>query len=144
MTAVPIEDAELDVCGGCGGLWVDWFDGEVRAVARQAISQQFVGRPSDPSTMHNEASALGACPRCMQQLVGERYELVSHDVKSDTGAHLLRCESCAGAFVSRAAAELLSSFSTKDDLGPPPSESPKPLEPLPWQRFMAVVRKIFD
>lgn len=161
MTIVPIEDAELDVCGGCGGLWVDWFDGEVRAVALQAISQDYVGRPSDPSSMHNEASAIGACPRCNQQLVDERYvtpvsgsrgsaEGGTRDVlddkdpkkRADTGAHLLRCESCAGAFVSRAAAEQLSTL-PKEETSPPPSESPKVLEPLPWQRFMAVVRRIF-
>ncbi len=109
----------------------------------QAISQNYVGRPSDPSTMHNEASAIGACPRCNQQLVDERYVLEDKDKKrSDTGAHLLRCESCAGAFVSRAAAELLSTL-PREETAPPPSESPKVLEPLPWQRFMGVVRKIF-
>lgn len=34
--------AEVDVCDACGGMWVDWFDGEVRVIATETL------RTSDP------------------------------------------------------------------------------------------------
>jgi Zn-finger nucleic acid-binding protein len=155
MTIENLADAEVDVCASCGGMWVDWFDGEVKRVATAVLAtEQHFSRPSaPPSSLRNEVIATGACPRCTRQLTIERY-VVKVDVgrASDgprtsvtqtTGADLLRCEDCAGVFVPRASAALLATLPA-DEEAPPPSTSAGPgvLEPLPWQRFMAVVRRL--
>ncbi len=156
MSIEMLADAEVDVCTGCGGMWIDWFDGEVKRVATAVLRTEHdrASRPSAPtSSMRNEAFATGACPRCTRQLAIERY-IVKADVGSrsqgtvttatqSTGADLLRCEECAGVFVPRTSAGLLATLPA-DEEAPPSSTTAGPgvLEPLPWQRFMAVVRRL--
>jgi len=158
MTIEDLAGAEVDVCTACGGAWVDWFDGEVKRVATAVIESepQRGSRPSAvSSSLRNEAFATGACPRCTRQLVVERY-VVNADVSTAgekreprtsvsqiTGADLLRCEECAGVFVPRASADLLSTLAS-DEQPPPSSTAPGAavLEPLPWQRLMAVIRRL--
>ncbi len=94
--------AEVDVCDACGGMWVDWFDGEVRVIATETLRTSDPGpAPAAATTAttatttttttttvaapsskdegrpsRNEAVAIGACPRChARQLVAERYEV---------------------------------------------------------------------
>lgn len=158
MTVEVLEEAEVDVCGACGGLWLDWFDGEIKRVVGEVLAGEVArqSRPSAPtSSLRNEHVATGACPRCTRQLVVERY-VVKADVRSSsggsertsvsttTGADLLRCEECAGVFVPRTSAGLLATLPPDEDEVPPPSSAVGPgvLEPLPWQRFMAVVRRL--
>jgi Zn-finger nucleic acid-binding protein len=161
MTVEDLAGAEVDVCMSCGGAWVDWFDGEVKRVATAVVESesQRISRPSAAaSSLRNEAFATGACPRCTRQLVVERY-VVKADVQATaatadartsvsqiTGADLLRCEDCAGVFVSRASADLLATL-PPDEEPPPSSVSWQPagapvLEPLPWEKIMAVVRRV--
>lgn len=157
MTVENLAEAEVDVCGACGGLWVDWFDGEVKRVATEVLATEAAraSRPSAPtSSLRNEAFATGACPRCTRQLAVERYvvraEVGPRDkgertsVSTITGADLLRCEDCAGVFVPRTSAGLLATLPPDEDDVPPPSSAigAAVLEPLPWQRFMAVLRRI--
>ena len=151
-------EAEVDVCDACGGLWVDWFDGEVRAIATETMRVSEPGpRPDDAtktdgreSRPRNEAHAVGACPRCTRQLVNERYAVTAEVASSriegrtsiasgTTGAELLRCEDCMGAFVSRTSAELLSWLSSASDEAPV-STSTGVVEPLPWERFIALLK----
>jgi Zn-finger nucleic acid-binding protein len=159
MSVVPLPEADVDVCPSCAGIWVDWFDGEIGAVARRvrgATEDQAV--PVPLSSMRNEVVATGGCPRCHGvQLVVERYVLqyqsgatagagragrrVDKVEKHETGAELLRCEHCAGSFVSATSADLLASLPPEE--GAPPSEAARVLEPLPWQKFVAVVKAIF-
>jgi Zn-finger nucleic acid-binding protein len=142
MTIEVLEEAEVDVCGACGGLWVDWFDGEVKRVATEVLAGETVrlSRPSAPtSSIRNEAFATGACPRCTRQLAVERY-VVKADATT-TGADLLRCEECAGVFVPRTSAGLLATL-PPDDEAPASSTAGAALEPLPWQRFMALLRRL--
>ena len=127
-------------------MWVDWFDGEVRKVATETL------RISEPNLraaepVGEEVSAIGACPRCSQHLVAERYVMtaaVSRDgdrtslVGQETGAELLRCEACMGAFVPRASAEVLAFLDAGDD--PPASRGPASLQPLPWERFVKLLK----
>jgi len=159
MTPEALGESEVDVCPSCGGAWVDWFDGEVRRVATELLQGEVarMSRPAAPrSDLRNEAVATGACPRCTRQLVVERYALPAADrpgrdgapsVSTVTGADLLRCEDCAGVFVPRTSATLLAMLPA--DAQPPPSsaagraEQGLPvLEPLPWQRFLAVVKRL--
>jgi Zn-finger nucleic acid-binding protein len=134
-------DNEIDVCGACGGVWVDWFDGEVRQVASEIVTQGIVGRSSAPDAIRNEARAIGACPRCAKQLVDERYRIEKKGSSSlTTDASLMRCEDCAGVFVSRFAAETLASLPA--DEPPPPSESAgkKPPPEGSWRAMLTKLR----
>jgi len=157
-------DAEVDVCDSCNGLWVDWFDGEVRAIATETVRVN-EERPSAPATAEdggekarpsrNEALAIGACPRCTKQLITERYAIAAEVasariegrtsmVEGKTGAELLRCEECMGSFVTRPNAELLSWLSSATDHSesPPASKADVSLKPLPWDRFIALLKSI--
>jgi Zn-finger nucleic acid-binding protein len=151
-------EAEVDVCDACGGVWVDWFDGELRAIAAETQKVRDEGQRSAPGGVSgdkripNEAAAHGACPRCTRQLVPERYEIKAEVasariegrtsvVGGRTGAELLRCEDCMGSFVSRTSAEILSFLSASDD--PPASRAAVDLKPLPWERFVALLKSIF-
>lgn len=155
MTVEVLSEAEVDVCGSCGGMWVDWFDGEVKRVATEILrgERARVSRPSAPtSSLRNEAVATGACPRCSRQLALERY-VVKVDVGSGegserssvsqtTGADLMRCEDCAGVFVPRTSAGLLATLPPDEDAPPSSTDASKVLEPLPWQRLMALLRRL--
>ena len=145
MAVESVGDADVDVCSACGGMWVDWFDGEVRQVATAVIAREG-SRPPPPSSPRNETVATGACPRCSRQLAVERYVVrVGVDgrgVSQTTGADLLRCEECAGVFVARASAALLATL-PPDEAAPPSSTGANAvLEPLPWQRFVMLVKRL--
>ena len=76
--------------------------------------------------------------------MAERYlvktQYVEGQSTQETGADLLRCEECAGAFVSRTAAETLATLPAADE--PPPSSAHQVLDPLPWQKLLAALRKL--
>lgn len=150
---LPEAAAEVDVCDHCGGMWLDWFDGEVRALATETLRISSPGAaPEDESRRSSEPDAIGACPRDRKQLVAERY-IVTADVPRDgrpdktslvpgkpTGAELLRCEECMGAFVSRASAEVLSFLDPTRDEAPPSQAPLSRARPLPWERFVKLVK----
>lgn len=73
--------ATIDLCNKCGGVWLDWEDGDFTALAREV-----------PPTAAREIprNGPGACPRCRRPLAVEVFR--------DT-AEVLRCAECAGAFV---------------------------------------------
>lgn len=73
----------IDVCPTCGGVWVDWFDGELATMARSAPNRR-------PAKVEH-SSGDSACPRCRSPLASERY--------LDTRVDIFRCGDCAGAFV---------------------------------------------
>ncbi len=84
-------DAEIDVCPGCHGLWLDWFDGETVSLVELAmpLSRRASGSmPEAPS-----------CPRCRVSL-----EAALHDTSDVV---VWRCGECAGTFMPRATAEAL-------------------------------------
>ncbi len=148
MTLLPLAEADVDVCPSCQGIWIDWFDGEIGDVARDVLAVTSSSPISAPvSSMRNEVQATGGCPRCHGvQLVVERYALKyqapgEKPTVQETGAELLRCEHCAGSFVSAVSASMLGKL--PPDAGPPPSQSEKVLEPLPWQKFLAVLKALF-
>jgi hypothetical protein len=159
MAAQPLGDAEVDVCASCGGMWVDWFDGDVRQVATAIIEGESSGqrdaRPlREASSLRSEHVATGACPRCMRQLAVERYVIraalgADRDVRrvhmpasTTTGADLLRCEECAGVFVPRTSAALLATLPPDEEAPPSAALGGAVLEPLPWQRFVALVKRL--
>jgi hypothetical protein len=92
----------VDVCRECAGIWVDWFDGDLARVARDA------GANTKPPSARGPVakSITPSCPRCRRPLHEERYR--------DGAAVVLRCSECAGAFVPRASAQVIASLSVED------------------------------
>ena len=158
LVELDVAKAEVDLCEACGGLWVDWFDGEVRAIATETLRVSSPdlhadGAESESGRRSNDELAIGACPRCSKQLFAERYVMTADVIRDsrpgtstppvslvgkETGAQLLRCEDCMGAFVSRASTEVLAWLDTAD--APPPSVGPASLKPVPWERFVKVLK----
>ena len=153
MATEAVGDADVDVCTACGGMWVDWFDGEVRTVASSVLAGERAraSRPTPAPALRNESVATGACPRCMRQLAVERYVVrvavgpktsERTSVSTTTGADLLRCEECAGVFVPRSSAALLATLPPDEEAPPSSTEASGVLEPLPWQRFVALLKRL--
>jgi Zn-finger nucleic acid-binding protein len=108
MRAEHTPTARIDVCDACEGLWVDWFDGDVHAVAlEQELARVERGTPL-PDRPSARPSGSGVCPHCTQRLVAELYRFPdARDDELVDGVELLRCAECAGAFVPRGSAHLL-------------------------------------
>lgn len=108
MRPEPTSTAAPQVCDACGGLWIDWFDGEVHVIAvEQEVVRVERGTPLPPRP-REPSRGPGSCPRCQRALVTELYPFA--DVDDDElvgGVDLLRCPECAGAFVPRGSAHLL-------------------------------------
>lgn len=77
------EGVHVDVCPDCAGAWIDWMDGELASVA-QKLDIPKVG----------QAGAAGdpCCPICSGALAAQAVL---------QGVEVLRCGSCAGAFLTR-------------------------------------------
>ncbi len=78
---IDAPDAVVDLCGRCGGVWIDWEDGDLTALAREVPPAQ---------TRVIPRGGPGACPRCNRPLTVELF--------LET-AEVLRCGECAGAFL---------------------------------------------
>lgn len=105
MRREAVPSAEVDVCDACGGLWVDWFDGEVQTLAAEAEAVRVDRGTPLPSSPHAER---GTCPRCMRGLDADHIRFAdATDRELLTGVDLLRCGECLGAFVPRSSAHLL-------------------------------------
>lgn len=109
MREEPIEvdgtNPHIDVCDACGGLWLDWFDGEVQALAASAEAVR-LERGSMPPRSRPPAQA--ACPRCQRALEADTYRFPdASEGELLPDVELLRCPECIGCFVPRASAYLL-------------------------------------
>ncbi len=115
MRTEPTQSAEVDVCDACGGMWVDWFDGDVHSIAIEAeIARVERGTPLPSRSGLPPALAdkhdPKRCPRCSQNLAAELYRFADareHEDALVAGVELFRCSDCAGAFVPRGSAHLL-------------------------------------
>jgi Zn-finger nucleic acid-binding protein len=91
MDTRTVHDVVIDVCSGCKGLWLDWFDGELAQVAHDAAPLSLPRSPApEPGTK--------TCPDCRTPLAHQAYQNVSG---------LFRCGECAGTFVPRTSFEAL-------------------------------------
>ncbi len=122
LSELALEIAVVDHCTDCGGLWIDWFDGEISTVAASAR-----GMTSGPQTSQRDVG--GSCPDCRALLTAARYP------NERDGAEILRCGSCAGAFVPRRSLDIVVG------LGAPPD--PALPEPSRLQRLWAELRRLF-
>ncbi len=108
MRAEPTRTSEPQVCDACDGLWIDWFDGEVSAIAVEKEAARVERGTPPPPRASEPPAGPSACPRCARMLIAELYRFA--DATEDdliTGVELLRCPECAGAFVPRGSAHLL-------------------------------------
>src|SRR5262252_10729200 len=110
--ATPLEprevgDAVVDLCPGCAGLWIDWFDGELVTLARKAPTIVAEGSKS-------RGGGANECPRCRSKLHDETF--------GGAEVHILRCGDCAGAFITRDACDRLIGERTTT-IGEGPDES---------------------
>lgn len=106
MRAEHVPSAEVDVCDACGGLWIDWFDGDVPTLAAETEAVRAErGTPVPPL---GEKGTRGVCPRCVRALSPDLYRFPDMQA-GDLIEHvdILRCEECAGSFVSRSSAHLI-------------------------------------
>lgn len=115
-----VGEAMIDVCPGCGGIWVDWFDGELSALVRGTPSVKGARSPASPGG--------GACPRCDCPLAEEGY--------LQSRAEILRCGDCSGAFVPRAAAHAIAKVD-------PERKGPRPPDDA-LSRLAAVLQRLFE
>ena len=73
--------AVVDLCKRCGGVWIDWEDGDLTTLTREVPPAQARALPT---------SGPGQCPRCHRALAVEVFLGT---------AEVLRCGGCAGAFL---------------------------------------------
>ncbi|MEZ4312483.1 MAG: zf-TFIIB domain-containing protein [Polyangiaceae bacterium] len=73
--------AVVDLCKKCGGVWIDWEDGDLTELSRAVPGAEVRVMPR---------SGAGGCPRCNRPLAVEVFM---------EAAEVLRCGECAGAFV---------------------------------------------
>ena len=108
MRTEPTSASQTQVCDGCDGLWIDWFEGEVSAIAVEREAARVERGMPPPGRTIAQAAGTRACPDCARALVAELYRFA--DATDDdliAGVELLRCPECAGAFVPRGSAHLL-------------------------------------
>jgi Zn-finger nucleic acid-binding protein len=86
LDPADVGDAVIDVCPGCGGIWVDWFDGDLVQMVRGAPRVAGTARAPD-------RPGRWECPRCHRGLDPERYQ--------ESHAEVGRCADCAGVFVPK-------------------------------------------
>jgi Zn-finger nucleic acid-binding protein len=82
MEAIPVGEETIDACPRCGGVWLDWYDGDV------AVLVEGLGRP--PRGPVGGPAERPTCPRC-------RMALTAEDARGET--LVWRCRGCAGTFV---------------------------------------------
>lgn len=106
------EQAEVDICGFCGGVYLEFFDGEPGGLARSilrrlpGVEQPAQPRPAQPS-----------CPDCGTTMESRHY--------LDNGPRVARCDSCLAVFAD---AEGLRALATYSD------QSPAPRTLMQWLR----------
>lgn len=83
LDPAQVGEAIIDACPGCGAIWVDWFDGDLPAMARGAPEAAPVGGGRGDMQ----------CPHCKVALDEEQ--------ALDPPVELYRCGQCAGALVPR-------------------------------------------
>jgi hypothetical protein len=86
MDARDAAGAVVDICSGCAGVWIDWFDGDVMTITKSLP-------PAAPEAVLPAPAAIATCPRCRSALA------------QDSG--MLRCGECFGVFVPKAVCDAL-------------------------------------
>ncbi len=126
MDRVVLEKSSepVDVCHACGGVFIDWFDGEVRDIVATLDAQPAaVGAKSLPGL-----PAVTTCPRCNAPMA---------HVAGEWGAFIGRCGECFGSFVPRTSFEAIVSAI-------PPSQQMPPAPLTLWERLRAALDELLE
>lgn len=109
LEAQEILGSAVDRCVECGGLWVDWFDGDLPQIVRGVRDAGQAKPASDDGREEKNAfgsakksSKLLPCPRCSRPLNQEHFQ--------QSGPIIFRCGECLGAYVPADCAAELSRF----------------------------------
>ncbi len=109
LDAQEILGSAVDRCAECGGLWVDWFDGDLPGIVRGVREAGQTNRASEDGREEKNASGrakrssiLPSCPRCSRPLNQEHFH--------QAGPIIFRCGECLGAYVPAECAAELSRF----------------------------------
>lgn len=94
MDEVPVQTdpadrsahAEIDRCGGCGGMFLEFFDGEPSAISRGLAERTEL----TPSARPASGDAI-SCPDCEAPMIRRAY--------LERGPELLRCDTCLAVFL---------------------------------------------
>lgn len=116
MDLRAVDGARVDVCPNCGGVWLDWFDGDPVRLARRVSSNPRV-QEAKPDEGH--------CPRCQVHLAPEEFR--------DVGPLMYRCDQCFGLLVPGGAVALLAAQA-------PEREATS--EPSVWNSVAAALRRL--
>jgi Zn-finger nucleic acid-binding protein len=112
MDAVPVSGdpsdpqarAEADVCAKCGGMFLEFFDGEPAAISRDILRNTDV----KPTVSLNVGTLR--CPDCAEEMVRKAY--------LDQGPELARCETCMAVFLAPDEVETLARMELKEEPAP--------------------------
>ena len=98
------ESAEVDLCSRCGGVFLDFFDGEPGDLARGVLAHF---RPGE-DLMEIDPADL-TCPDCGTAMIPHRY--------MEQGPGIGRCDACMAAFATPAQLQQLADliFSEEPD-----------------------------
>jgi Zn-finger nucleic acid-binding protein len=122
---IDAPNAVVDLCKRCGGVWIDWEDGDFTALAREMPPAEARQIPR---------GGPGSCPRCNQPLKVE--------VFLDT-AEVLRCGDCAGAFLPYASIGKIAASTPADAREDPREEAAGQAdEASTWARVMGALRQL--
>ena len=88
-------DAVIDRCPTCGGMWIDWYDGDAVGVLQ--------GLPESGGQVEGQRSS--ECPRCRGALLPEPFR--------DDGPEVFRCNQCFGMFVPGEAVGIIAALRDK-------------------------------
>ena len=83
-----VRGAEVDLCGTCGGIFLD--RGELNKVAAATSGDLEFSTIHEESFRHPDRFAVAACPRCADPAM-KKVEFIVH-----TGIILDYCEACGG------------------------------------------------
>jgi Zn-finger nucleic acid-binding protein len=104
MQEQPVDGEMVDVCEGCGGVWIDPSDGDIGDIATK------VRVPETADADDPDSSLARTCPRCAERLG----PITVRDVR------LYRCLTCRGTFVPRVMLDA-AMWIHQDDEAPPPT-----------------------
>jgi Zn-finger nucleic acid-binding protein len=98
----------IDLCDSCGGVFLEFFDGEPVALSRRLLPALHPTRPGTPS-----AGDELDCPDCRTPMVEQPY--------LRRGPAIARCESCMSVFATRPQLQELAEFRIPEDGGAEPT-----------------------
>jgi Zn-finger nucleic acid-binding protein len=102
----PTVKAEADACAKCGGIFLEFFDGEPTAISRAVVQRDALSRSG--AAFEGELR----CPDCATPMVRKAY--LGH------GPELARCEQCLAVFLAPDEISMLASIALPPE--PPASE----------------------